>query len=68
MNEQLIQFAADEGYDAAIDQAQRYQSVLEEIAEIGTAEERQLAAALLRKVNAAIGNLVALFVPAADMP
>lgn len=51
---ELVQFAADEGVERAVDNAEGFQLTLQSLAEIGNDEERRMAVALLAEVSLAI--------------
>lgn len=53
----IVQFAADEGTVSALEVAERIQSSLETLLEIGSPMERQHAALLLREVNDGINTV-----------
>lgn len=53
----LVHFAADEGREAALEQAQKMQLALEQLWEIGSSPEAVMAAELLRRVNRAIKEI-----------
>jgi len=50
----IVGMVEDEGKATTLNEAQRFQLVLEDICEIGNDEERAAAALLLSRVNAAI--------------
>ena len=58
LKQTLHEHAQDEGKQNALDVAQRWQAVLEEMAEASNGETRQQVGAVLTEVNEAIGELL----------
>ena len=56
--ETLKEHAQDEGAQSAIDLAQKWQIVLEDLCEAGSSRERMMAGSLLHRVNEALIEII----------